>query len=245
MKQAIAYTRVSTKGQTGTDKHGADAQVTGIKKYLDEKYPDGYELVLFTEQISGTKEHKPELENAFDYAQQHNIKEIHVYGDDRFSRNLLVKLATKKRMTQMGIKMVDVLMPLEDSIEGEFLSNIMGSVSQLEIGKIVRRMYGGRLEKAATKYAGGAVPFGYKAVKTVVDGKVVKSIEKADNYIIVEELAKYESMGLNYSQMAATLNSVGYKTTRGGQFTAETVKRILNAPARRGVVVYAGIEATI
>lgn len=233
MKKAAIYLRVSGVGQTKEDKYGLADQLSKVNEYLKDCIS-----CVFMEQITGSALLKPELENAFEFAKREKCA-IYMCGDDRFSRDLIVKLLTKERFRKEGVEYVDVLMPItEKTPEADFFSNIMGCVSQLDKGKIVRRLFGGRVQKAPIGYAGGSPPYGYSVDK---EGNLYKD----DNYKYVEMIVELYNNTKRYSMVAKVLNEQGARTRHGKEFKAETVKRILNSPSRDGKVKYAGIYAKI
>ena len=58
-------------------------------------------------------------------------------------------------------------------------------------------------------------------------------------------MLEYYGQKPNYSFVAQKLNEIGAKTQRGNSFRAESVKRILNAPARENKIVYGGVYAPL
>jgi DNA invertase Pin-like site-specific DNA recombinase len=71
--KVIAYLRTSTakRNQTGTDQNGFsfDAQLASIRSYLNT-IPNGEIVAIYTEQLSGANNDRPELLRAFSHAKQ-------------------------------------------------------------------------------------------------------------------------------------------------------------------------------
>lgn len=233
-----AYCRVSTKEQDKEDKQGLELQLNGCNNYFDREYPDGWICCVYNEQISGAKLHKPMLEMAFEDCKANGISKIHTYGDDRFSRDLLVKLVTKKRFQEEGISHIDVLMPLGEEIEDEYMSNIWGATSQFIKQKLSKTMHAGRkVKNKKGGYAGGRPPFGY----TGLAGRIVHN----EKYDIVIKIRELHDNGYNYSAIASELNGKGLTTNSGKAFYPQTVKNVLTSNISQGLVQYGGVRVSL
>lgn len=90
-----------------------------------------------------------------------------VYKLDRLGRSAKVMLEAHESLKKLGVSIRSITEPFDTSNPvGEFVFQLLGSVSQLERSTILERTATGRQRaKAKGKYLGGRVPYGY-----LVDG---------------------------------------------------------------------------
>lgn len=236
MTPAVIYIRVSTNPQE--DKYGPDGQEKVCRDYANKV---GLNIVgVFKDTISGVKLFKPELSQAFEMCKELDIKTMLISDDDRFSRDLKVKLMIRDEFKDAGIRVINVSMPLtEDSAENTFVEQVFGALSELDRKKITRRMYGGRvLTIKAGKYAGGKPPFGYTTNRK---GSLVPN----EKYPIIHAVFDYHKQGLSYIEISRRLNESGETTQTGKRFYPQSVKNIIHSNISKGMVKYAGIVSVM
>ena len=236
MTPAVIYIRVSTNPQE--DKYGPDVQ-----EQICREYAEKVELNIvgvFKDTISGVKLFKPELAQAFEMCKELDIKTMLISDDDRFSRDLKVKLMIRDEFKDAGIRVINVSMPLmEDSAENTFVEQVFGALSELDRKKIIRRMYNGRKQTIkAGKYAGGKPPFGYTTNRK---GALVPN----EKHHIIQVVFDYHKQGLSYIEIARRLNYLDLSTQTGKQFYPQSVKNIIHSNISKGMVKYAGIVSVM
>lgn len=236
MTPAVIYIRVSTNPQE--DKYGPEVQEQICREYADSV---GMNIVgVFQDTISGVKLFKPELSQAFEMCKELNIKTLLISDDDRFSRDLKVKLMIRDEFKEAGIRVINVSMPLtEDSAENTFVEQVFGALSELDRKKIIRRMYNGRKQTIKKgKYAGGKPPFGYTTNRK---GALVPN----EKHQTIQIVFNYHKEGLPFIEIARRLNEIGATTQTGKPFYAQSVKNIINSNISKGMVKYAGIVSVM
>ena len=218
-KHAIAYYRVSTKGQSGEDKFGLDAQRAMVLEYcgknnyiLDKEY---------TDVISGAKEERPELDKIVYGDEVHGITMI-IAKTDRLSRKLQLYFYLKMLLGKKGITLISTQ---EDyGSMGEFapmLESFVMFVAEQERNNITKRTKAGRLMKAKEgKYAGGKIPLGYHY------GNGGLEIDDKEKEIVIAIFRIYQKVQ-NYSEVERRLKQYGYKTKNGNPITKSAVRIII------------------
>lgn len=224
MKRAVAYLRVSTRGQTGDDSYGIEAQRTDIKEYCESH---DIEVVnwYIDEAVSGAKVSRPALDKILTgEVTNPPVSYVIVAKTDRLSRDVTLYHSFKFKLNELGLEILSVKedWSAQDKLTGMILENFMAMVAQIERENIKIRMSGGRRQKAKVGgYAGGQAPMGYK----VVDGRLVINEEEAK---VVRFVFEHKFAGDTMLGTMKALNEQGYHTRRGKPFVISTVQSIWN-----------------
>lgn len=214
VKQFVEYTRVSTKSQD----YGIDAQKLAINGYVTKV--NGVVIASFTEKESGKKNNRIELTKAIAYCKQHNATLI-VAKLDRLSRDLVF-------IMQLHNSKLDFVV-VDNPNLNTLTIGIFATIAQHERETISNRVKEA-LVIAKLKGKIGGKP---KGLKCSTKDKKLKSIglkthhkDRINN--IISYLNKNASIhNSDISIMIKLLNSNGYKTRQGNEFTMRAIKNIL------------------
>jgi len=235
IKKVIGYVRISSDSQI---------ENTSIAEQKDRIFhhckAQGWELdqMFVDEGYSGSNTDRPGYQTMIEYLKL-NPEEIHgvvVYKMDRAHRDQLNLLKfIKEELAEMEVDFVSVTESFDTSTAiGEVMLGILSTFAQFERRTINERTRGGRVATAkSNKYAGGRVPFGYKAengrIKIVEEqAKVVKSI--FEDFID----------GDSFYKIAKRLNKEGVSTKSGAKWTVNHIKSIINNETYTGFSQYSG-----
>jgi len=193
MKKAVAYIRVSSKGQI--DNTSLDNQLEKIKAYcvaydlkLVKVFSDGAE--------SGKSNKRTEYNKMLNYIEENEVDSLMVFKADRIHRqlkNLLILI--EDILTPNKISFVSVSERFDTSTpQGKLFLHMIGSFAEFERNVINERTKDGRIKTVkAGKHGGGELPFGYVKInkKIEIDVKTSKIIELIFNlYLEKKSLAK-------------------------------------------------------
>ena len=224
MKRAVAYCRVSTKGQTGDGKFGIESQRAMIQEYCEK---NGVEVVnwYIDEGVSGTSTKRPALDAILSgEVTNPPVQYVVVAKADRLARDIDLYYAYKAMLSRLNLEIVSVSenWSAQDKLTALILENFLAVAATIERENIRVRMSGGRKQKAKSGgYSGGQPPMGYKAV----DGKLVVHEEEA---AVVRYVFQLKDQGYSMPKTVEALNNAGYHTRRGKPFVISTVQSILN-----------------
>lgn len=224
MKRAVAYCRVSTKGQVGEDKFGIDSQMDMIKEYCEK---NGIEVVnwYIDEGVSGAEKKRPALSRLLDgEVTNPPVDCVIVAKADRLARDIELYYGFKAKLGEMGLDIVSVSedWSAQDKLTALILENFLAVVAEIEKENIKIRMTGGRKQKAKRGgYSGGRAPMGYK----VVNGELVINEDEAP---AVRFIFERKFSGCTMLSTVEALNEAGYKTRGGKPFVISTVQSIWN-----------------
>lgn len=217
MQKWIGYSRVSSKKQ-GKSGLGLEAQQKMISDFVAA---NGGELVeSFVEVESGKIDDRPELAKAIQKAQLVGGRVL-VGKLDRLSRDL--NFITQLQKTRIDFTVCD--MPNCDS----FTIHIYGALAQREREMISARTKAGLAAAKARGVKLGTDNLQY-ADMDAARAKGVESVKViADNFAskVKPMISALRAQGATLRAIAEQLESAGVKTARGGNWTATTVKNIL------------------
>lgn len=221
----VGYVRVSTSEQVN------DSQINMINDYL--KASNGDELIsLYQEKESGSKGDRTELKKAMNEAINNNAILL-IAKLDRLSRN--VAFISTLMESKVDFRICD--MPTAD----KFTIHIYAAIAEKELEQIRNRTKAGlsaikrNIERDGyyiSKAGNKITHLGKDNMTDEIRLKALKGIadKKANNPNLIKAKALAISLktgGLdNLSKIAEVLNENGFKTSRGGMFKAEQVKRL-------------------
>jgi DNA invertase Pin-like site-specific DNA recombinase len=218
--KAVAYIRVSTKGQA--DKDGPERQARAISHYCGVA---GLRLTdTFTDEVSGTITDRPALSELI--AAKPTI--VVIERLDRLARTLTTQEAILDILWHHGIQvhaadpgaLVDPDDP--DDPMRTALRQIQGVIAQLNRSLALRNMNAGKQAKReAGGYTGGTPAYGYQ----LHEGSIIPNPTEQRTIARAHEL---RDMGMSLRSIGAALTSEGYEP-RGRRWYPPSVASVLDA----------------
>lgn len=226
-KIAVGYIRVSTKGQTGEETFGINAQKDAIQKYASE---NGYRVVqYFTDVVSGVEEHKPEWEKIVLAEDIVNppFEAVIVFKSDRVSRDIKQYFYELLRLERKGVNLISVNEEFSGELANVYRALILFCAEQERKNIALRTSRGRKIKAACGGYAGGKAPFGYyvKDGRLLIDEfekPVVQYIFKLDN------TPNEKGYRTSYREIARLCNKKGYRQRNGKEWSVGTIVQIIN-----------------
>lgn len=242
MEMAAGYIRVSTDGQVGEDRFGLSAQREQIETFARQQ---GFEIVKWydDEGISGATLSREGLQQLLSDSEQDMFTAVIVAKMDRLARDLMAQLWIEKELLRHNVEIVSAAEPFRGQDPANVLfRQIIGSFAQFEKARIAERLMGGRKQKAKQGgYSGGGAAIGYKSVRG--QKTLLVDMDKAAAVKRVFELRDQNPL-CSLQAIAELINSEGYTTAQGKEFSKVQVKRILDRRALySGGYEYGGVCA--
>ena len=229
MKTAAAYVRVSTDKQ---DEYSLDSQIKLIREYAaahDMDVPGEYVFVedgvsgrsvkkrrAFQEMIALAKD----KEKPFDL--------ILVWKFSRFARNQEESIFYKSMLQRLGVEVVSISEPLDDSPFGSLIERIIEWMDEFYSIRLAGEVKRGMAEKLSRAEIVTAPSFGYD-----VQGKTYVPNAQADT---VRRIFDDYLNGKGLVAIAQELNAQGVRTRRGSAPTNRWVRYILRNPVYIGKI---------
>lgn len=214
MKSYVVYTRVSTAEQ-GRSGLGLEAQERDIDLFLTTFSEVPYEILgRFQDLQSGSEDDRPQLALALKLARDTGA-ELLIAKLDRLSRKVsfIAGLMDDKRL-----KLRVAQMPYAD----KFQLHIYAALAEQERTFISERT------KAALKAAKArGVKLGGLRDKTMRRNVAIQEKATAEAGQAMKVIGPLKAGGASLNAIAASLNDMGFATSRGGQWTAKQVSRVM------------------
>lgn len=206
MEKYIAYYRVSTTKQYKSGL-GLDAQQEKIKRFIDEDNENRILINQYTEQGSGNKNNRIELDKAMKECKKTNSTLL-IYKLDRFSR----RVSFISNLMESKTKFLVVEMPTAT----DFQLHIYAAMSQEE-----RRVISQRTKEALRQAKLRGVKLGITGVDRARENKLNR-----ETYLetIKEKIIELRNSNHGYNYISNYLNGKGYKTYRNKKFHPTTIK---------------------
>ncbi len=230
IRRAVAYARFSSNNQRD---ESIDAQLRAIREYCER---ENIQLVeIYTDEAqSATTDMRDDFKNMIDdiFAGKVDIDIVLVHKFNRFARNKYDSAIYKKRLRDMGITVVSVTQPIDDSPEGRILESLIEAMDQYYSENLALEVKKGMLENALKgKHTGGG-----KLLGLSVDEEGYYYPD--ENAHIIKRIFQEYADGVPKTQIVARLNEEGYRNQYGRRFSERTVFDLLQNEKYVGNFVY-------
>lgn len=230
----VAYYRVSTK-QQGASGLGLEAQKSAIETYAARI---GSSLVgTFREVETGKRSDRPELQKALSCARRAGGILV-VAKLDRLARNV----AFTSALLESGVEFVACDMPQAN----RFMIQVMAAVAEYEAKLISERTKAALAAARARGVKLGSARPGHwegreearrkgaaKGRKLAVAARKLKAMRDDCYSDLLPTIRQMREEGATFQAVAERLNADGHSTSRGGQWSAPQVFRVLRQAAKR------------
>lgn len=232
MKPAAIYARVSTSAQAdqGTS---LNTQHDLCAEYATA---NGYTIIEHvSEDASGATLERPGLERIRTMAATHMIEAAIVFDPDRLTRSLAHLYMLSEEFDKLGVELLFVNAPRDNTPEGQMLFGMRGLFAQYEREKIKDRMRRGkerRIKEGKVFMSPLMAPYGYTYVKG--EGRLEVVPEEAAWVVQIYRWLLEDRLSLHAIAHRLTANSV--PTKRGAtRWDPSTVQSILTNATYTGV----------
>jgi DNA invertase Pin-like site-specific DNA recombinase len=215
MTKYVIYTRVSTEGQ-GRSGLGLEAQRRDIDIFLSNYSEEPWEVIgEYQDILSGKNDDRPQLTAALKKVRETGA-ELLVAKLDRLSRKVSF-IATL--MDDPKVKLRVASMPHAD----KFQLHIYAALAEQERDFISTRT---KAALAAAKAKGRTI--GGLRDKTMKRNAAIQAKAVTEAHKAMKVIGPLRTAGQTLTAIADTLNDMGAATSRGGQWTAKQVSRVLD-----------------
>ena len=229
-KTAVAYARYSSTNQR---EESIDAQLRAIREYCEK---ENIELIeIFTDEaISGKQDNREDFQKMINLLLKGHLQAdfVLVHKFNRFARNKYDSALYKKKLKDIGIKVVSVSQKIDDTPEGELLEGFLETIDQYYSANLAVEVRKGLRENALKgKHAGGQVLFGYSLDD---EGYYCPN----ENARIVKRIFEEYAAGIPKTEICERLNNEGYRNQRGKKFNTRTLYDLLRNEKYIGNYIY-------
>ena len=231
------YTRLSRDDDTAA----SAVESCAVQEASARRFIAGSEPRVFTDDgISGaTLDDRPGLQTMLAAARDKRFTRLVVRDLDRLARGQLWQAWILAELSRAGIDVYcysDGKRVETSGVEG-MMTALRGFAAEQERAKCVERTREGLRRRAELGRACHAAPIGYR-IRRLPDGSADYEIVAAKAAIVVDLAKRYVRQGGNQSAVCRELNEAGIRTPRGEHWTVERLRRTLENPLYRGLIVH-------
>lgn len=230
IRKAVAYARFSSNNQR---EESIDAQLRAISDYCER---ENIQLVdIYSDEAQSAKtDNRDDFKNMTDaiFKGNYDIDAVLVHKFNRFARNKYDSALYKKRLRDIGIKVVSVTQPIDDSPEGRILESLIEAMDEYYSENLALEVKKGMLENALKgKHTGGG-----KLLGLSVDDEGYYYPD--ENAPIIYRIFKEYADGVPKTQIVERLNREGYRNQYGRKFNTRTITDLLQNEKYIGNFIY-------
>ncbi|HEY6628421.1 MAG TPA: recombinase family protein [Acidimicrobiia bacterium] len=232
--RAAVYTRISKDQSNGL---GVARQETLCRKLAEEK---GWEVAaVYTDNdisaYNGAP--RPAYARMLEDLQAGTVNAVICVDLDRLTRRPSEIEEFITLADQTGAHLANVSGDLDlSSSDGRFRARIMGAVARQESEKKSERIIRANDQRRArgAPHLGGVRPYGYLPARATDGTPTFRIVE--DEATRIRNAIDDHLAGKSLNQIAREWNQAGTRTTKGGVFSATTVRRVLASPVCAGLL---------
>jgi site-specific DNA recombinase len=228
--RAAIYARYSSDNQR---QESIEAQVRIIKQYVENNNLNLVETYV-DEAKSATTDQRPAFQKMIFDAENERFDIILVHKLDRFARDKYDSVYYKRKLKNLGIKLISVTEHLDGSPESVILESMLEGMAEYYSRNLSREVQKGMNQNAyKCLHTGGKSPFGYDVDPVTKEYRI-----NQHEAIAIKKLFKHYSDGHSYRELIAWLNSHGYRTRFDNEFQPHTLHGMLRNEKYMGTYVF-------
>jgi DNA invertase Pin-like site-specific DNA recombinase len=210
MSTAFGYLRVSGKGQLDGD--GFTRQREAIERFAAA---NGITITQWFEErgvcLATELDNRPALQELVAALHSNGTRLVLIEKLDRLARDLMVQETIIRDFRKDGFQIISTMEPdlCSDDPSRKFVRQVFGALAEYDRMMIVAKLRAARQRiRAKTGRCEGRKPYGDQGV--------------------IEQITQLHRGGLNYTQIAGTLNDQGIKSSEGKAWYPASVSRVVS-----------------
>ena len=230
IRRVVAYARYSSNNQR---EESIDAQLRAIREYCEKNDLQLVEIYI-DEAQSATSDNRDDFKVMIDALLKGKVEAdaVLVHKLNRFSRNKYDSALYKKRLKDIGIRVISVTQQIDDTPEGQILESMIEAMDEFYSQSLALEVKKGMLENALKgKHTGGG-----KLLGLSVDSEGYYYPD--ENAHIVKRIFNEYANGVPKAKIVERLNREGYRNQYGRPFNVRTIFDMLQNEKYVGTYVY-------
>ena len=231
---AVIYARYSSHSQ---NERSIEGQLQDCHEYAERC---GFTVIgeYIDRALTGTNDSRPQFKKMIADASKKQFSYVIVYKLDRFARNRYDSAIYKNKIKKYGVRVLSAMEQISDTPEGIILESVLEGMAEYYSANLSQNVKRGlRVAVQNGTFTGGTPPIGYK----VVDKRIEFDEKIAP---IIKTVFELYAKGVSKKQIVNELNSKGYKSATGKEFTINSFQHVLNNKKYIGVHTFNGEELT-
>ena len=229
--RAVIYARYSSSGQR---EESIEGQLRDCYEFAKK-----HGIIVIGEYIdkamTGRVDRRPDFQRMMKDSEKGRFNCVLLWKMDRFARNRYDSAMYKYKLKKNGIRIFYAKETIPDGPEGIILESVMEGYAEYYSENLAQNVKRGNYDSALELKTLGKTCLG---LKTGPDGRYM--IDQAEA-VIVRRIFEEYAEGERAKDIYGRLNSEGYRTSRGGKFNKNSLRRILSNKKYIGVYEYEDI----
>jgi len=226
----VIYARYSSHSQTEQSIEGQ------LKECYDYAKRNEYTVIgeYIDRAITGTSDNRPEFKKMIEDSSKKQFSGVLVYQLDRFARNRFDSATYKSKLKKNGVRVLSARENISDDASGILVEGLLESMAEYYSAELSQKIKRG-MEINASKFmhiGGNNLSLGF----TVDENKMYQIDEETAP--IVKKIFELYVDGKTMADIIRYLNDHGLRTSRGGEFNKNSIRKILINKRYIGTYVY-------
>ena len=229
---AVIYARYSSSGQR---EESIEGQLRDCREFAQK---NGLTIVgeYIDKALTGRTDKRPDFQRMLRDSERGVFKAVICWKMDRFARNRYDSSMYKYKLKKNGVRIYYAKESIPEGPEGIILESVMEGYAEYYSENLSQNIKRGYYDSALELKTLGQTVLGYKKGP---DGRF--EIDPAAAPIVVRIFEEYAA-GERAKDIYKRLNEEGYRTSRGGLFNKNSIRRILQNEKYIGVYEYQDIR---
>ena len=232
--KAIIYARYSSAGQR---EESIEGQIRECTSYAEKH---GFTVVdhYIDKALSGKTDKRPAFQKMMRDSESQKFQAVIMYTLDRFARNRYDSALYKARLKRNGVQVLYAMQPISDDPEGIILESVLEGFAEYFSANLSRNVRRGMMENALK----GLAPAGNSRFLGYRINEEKKFEIDPHEALIVKTIFEMYADGKKRKEIVDYCNSKGWKTSRGIDFSYNSLPSILDNDRYTGVYRYMDVE---
>ena len=230
---AVIYARYSSHNQR-------EESIEGQLKVCHEfARKNGYTIVAeyIDRALSGTSDARPDFLRMIEDSGKKGFEFVIVYQLDRFARNRYDSATYKAKLKKNGVRVLSARENITDDASGILVEGLLESMAEYYSAELAQKIRRGMAINAEKCLANGSNPgLGFKV------GPDRRYIIDPETAPVVARIFEEYAAGKPVVEICEKLNNQGIKTSSGGEFNKNSLRRMLQNRRYIGIYLYKDTE---
>ena len=226
--RAVIYARYSSSGQR---EESIEGQIRECTAYAQR---NGFTIVgeYMDKALTGRTDRRPDFQRMLWDAERGAFDAVLCWKMDRFARNRYDSATYKYKLKKCGVRLYYAMEQIPDGPEGIILESVMEGYAEYYSENLSQNVKRGNYESAKELKTLGLQLLGLRKGS---DGRF--EIDPATAPVVRRIFEEYAA-GIPAKDIYKKLNEEGYRTSRGGRFNKNSIRRIIQNERYAGVYLF-------
>ena len=232
LTRAVIYARYSSSGQR---EESIEGQIRDCREFAQR---NGLNIIgeYIDKALSGKSDNRPDFQRMLRDSERGHFEAVVMWKMDRFARNRYDSAMYKCKLKRNGVRIFYAKETIPEGPEGIILESVMEGYAEYYSENLSQNVKRGFYDSALELKTLGQRVIGYKKGS---DGRFAVDFGQA---AVVRRIFEEYAKGERAKDIYSRLNEEGHRTSRGGLFNKNSLRRILQNEKYIGIYEYEDIR---